>query len=185
MSSEKILFPARLFHLFSVAALLVFLSPGALFSFGDIWVEVERFEGSEKFAECQYCRRQIKTGHIHKDAETIIKKRVQDYLIERGIGLKEDKGSSPFVNILVYRFEERKGGNFAVEKPAGVGFHMHLMEGNIVGRVFVFDEDQQALSENVLNIGKFFKRGGKWVTADQLAEEGIHAGLDYLLEVME
>lgn len=185
MSSEKTLSSVRLFHILSVLIMLVFSSPGELFSLGDIWVEVERFDGSEKFATCQYCRRQIKTGHIHKDAETIIKKRVQDYLVERGIGLKESKGSSPFINILVYRFEERRGGNFAVEKPAGIGLHMHLMEGNVVGRVFVFDEDQQALSENVLNIGKFFKRGGKWVTADQLAEEGIRAGLDYLLEVME
>lgn len=185
MVSKKILFPIGLFHLLPVAVMLICLSPGMLFSFGDVWVEVERFRGSERFTECPYCRRQIKTGHIHKDAETIIKKRVQDYLIERGIGLKESKGPSPFINILVYRFEERKGGNFAVEKPAGVGFHMHLMEGNVVGRVFVFDEDQQALSENVLNIGKFLKRGGKWVTADQLAEEGINAGLDHLLEVME
>jgi hypothetical protein len=185
MFSKDIFSPVRLLRLFHVLAMMIFLSPGVLFSLGDIWVEVERLETSEKFVTCQYCRRQIKTGHIHKDAETIIKKRVQDYLIERGIGSKESKGPSPFVNILVYRFEERKGGNFAVEKPAGVGFHMHLMEGSVVGRVFVFDEDQQALSQNVLKIGKFFKRGGKWVTADQLAEEGINAGLDYLLEVME
>lgn len=185
MSLKKILSPVRLFRLFFVLVMIIVVSPGTLFSLGDIWVEVERLEGSEKFVTCQYCRRQIKTGHIHKDAETIIKKRVQDHLIERGIGLKESKGSSPFINILVYRFEERKGGNFAVEKPAGVGFHMHLMEGSVVGRVFVFDEDQQALSQNVLNIGKFFKRGGKWVTADRLAEEGISAGLDHLLEVIE
>lgn len=185
MFSKRILFPVRLFCFLPVVTMMVFLSAGTLFSLGDIWVEVERFQGSEKFVECPYCRRQIKTGHIHKDAETIIKKRVQDDLIERGIGLKESKGSSQYINILIYRFEERKGGNFAVEKPAGIGFHMHLMEGSVVGRVFVFDEDQQALSQNLFKIGKFFKRGGKWVTADQLAEEGIHAGFDYLLEIME
>ncbi len=185
MFSKDILSPVRLLRLFPVLAMMIVLSPGVLFSLGDIWVEVERLETGGKFVTCQYCGRQIKTGHIHKDAETIIKKRVQDHLIERGIGLKESKGPSPFVNILVYRFEERKGGNFAVERPAGVGFHMHLMEGNVVGRVFVFDEDQQALSQNILKIGKFFKRGGKWVTADQLAEEGINAGLDHLLEVLE
>ena len=185
MFSKRTLSPVRLFRLLSVVAMIVFLSAGTVFAVGDVWVEVERFQGSEGFAACPYCRRQIKVGRIHKDAETIVKKRVQDDLIERGIGLKEGKGPSQYINILIYRFEERRGGNFAVEKPAGVGFHMHLMKGNVVGRVFVFDEDQQALSQNLFNIGKFFKRGGKWVTADRLAEEGIHAGLDHLLEIME
>lgn len=185
MFSKRIPFPVRLSRLLPVAVMIIFLSAGTLFAVGDVWVEIERFQGGEGFATCPYCRRQIKVGRIHKDAETIIKKRVQDDLIERGIGLKEDKGQSQYINILIYRFEERKGGNFAVEKPAGVGFHMHLMKDNVVGRVFVFDEDQQALSQNLLNIGKFFKRGGKWVTAERLAEEGIHAGLDHLLEIME
>lgn len=185
MFLKEIHFPTALSRFLLAVTLLVCLSPSLSFSLGDIWVEIERFEGSDRFAPCRYCGRQIKTGRIHRDAETLIKKSVQDHLTERGIGLRESKGASPFINILVYRFEERKGGNFAVEKPAGVGFHMHLMEGSVLGRVFVFDEDQQALSENVLKIGKFLRRGGKWITAEQLAEEGVNAGLDYLLEVME
>ena len=60
---------------------------------------------------------------------------------------------------------------------------MHIIEGTVVGRTFVFDEDQKALSQDILHIGKFFKRGGKWITVDKLAEEGINSGIDYLLEV--
>jgi hypothetical protein len=59
------------------------------------------------------------------------------------------------------------------------------MEGATVGKVFVFDESQQALSQNVLGIGKFFKRGGKWVTSEDLSNEGIEAGLNYLTEGLE
>ncbi len=54
-----------------------------------------------------------------------------------------------------------------------------------MGRTFVFDEDQKALSQDILGIGKFFRRGAKWITVDKLAEEGINKGTDYLLEILQ
>ena len=36
-----------------------------------------------------------------------------------------------------------------------------------------YDETQKSLSENLLDASKFFKGGGKWVTAENLAEMGL------------
>ncbi|GHV55345.1 hypothetical protein FACS1894206_09640 [Deltaproteobacteria bacterium] len=36
-----------------------------------------------------------------------------------------------------------------------------------------FDETQAALADNLLDAGKFFARGGKWITATELAREGM------------
>ena len=154
---------------------------------GDVGIVVEKFESkdNEKIDVCKYCGKFINKGIIHSDAEKIVKEKLQQALTERGVGYRDGKEKQPYISVLIYRFQERKGGNFAVDKPAGVGFHMHLIEGTVVGRTFVFDEDQKALSQDILHIGKFFSRGGKWITADKLAEEGINKGTDYLLEILQ
>jgi hypothetical protein len=83
---------------------------------------------------------------------------------------------------LIFRYDERVGGNLGVDRPAGVGFHMHLIEKNVLKRTFIFDEDQQSLTENLFNMGKFFRRGAKWVTAEELSQDAIGQGLDVILE---
>jgi hypothetical protein len=47
-----------------------------------------------------------------------------------------------------------------------------------VANVYVFEETQQPLSENVLDLPAFVKRGAKWVTAGELAREGVHKAVD-------
>jgi hypothetical protein len=42
---------------------------------------------------------------------------------------------------------------------------------------FHYDETQKALTDNLLDIGKYMRRKGEWVNADTLAKEGIEAGL--------
>jgi hypothetical protein len=180
----KIIFPLCLFVLVSTYFFFPALSCHAT---GDVGIVVEKVESQEKakIDTCRYCGKFINKGSIHSDAEKIVKEKLQQALTQRGVGYRDGKEKQPYISVLIYRFQERKGGNFAVDKPAGVGFHMHLIEGTVVGRTFVFDEDQKALSQDILHIGKFFKRGGKWITVDQLAEEGIDKGTDYLLEILE
>jgi hypothetical protein len=75
----------------------------------------------------------------------------------------------------VYRFRERKGFSLSVEKPASVAFEIHLIrvsDGAIVWRG-IFDKTQASLMENLLQIASFIKEGGKWVTAKELAAEGM------------
>jgi hypothetical protein len=153
----------------------------------DVGIVVEKVElkDNEKIDTCKYCGKFINKGNIHSDAEKIVKEKLQQALTDRGTGYRDGKEKQPYINVLIYRFQERKGGNLAVDKPAGVGLHMHLIQGTAVGRTFVFEEDQKALSEDILHIGKFFSRGGKWITVDKLAEEGINKGTDYLLEILQ
>jgi hypothetical protein len=154
---------------------------------GDVGIVVEKVESQEnaKIDTCKYCGKLINKGTIHSDAEKIVKEKLLQALTERGIGYRDGKEKQPYISVLIYHFQERKGGNLAIDKPASVGLHMHLIQGTIVGRTFVFDEDQKALSQDILHIGKFFSRGGKWITVDKLAEEGINKGTDHLLEILQ
>lgn len=148
---------------------------------GDIGIVVERarIEEGDRIYKCKYCGKFIDVGIMRKDAEHIIKERLQEVLAEHGIGFRSGRSERPYIEVLIYRFRERQGGNFAVEEPAGVGFHMHLMEGNGLKNLFIFDKDQRPLSTDPLGIERFVQRGGKWVTVEELAGEGIKEGIDH------
>ena len=75
----------------------------------------------------------------------------------------------------LFRFEQRVGSSVGVDRPASVGFDLHLVrvrDGKIAwtGK---FDETQRPLSDNLLKIGTFFRRGAKWLTAEELASAGM------------
>ena len=77
----------------------------------------------------------------------------------------------------VYRYRERKGLPYAAEKPASVAFEIHLFrvsDGALVWRGR-FDKTQTSLVEDVFQASAFVKGGGKWMTAKELAEEGIES----------
>jgi hypothetical protein len=79
----------------------------------------------------------------------------------------------------VLSWHEREGQEMGVTRPAGVTLDFYYIDVN-AGTVAVrrqFDEVQSSLSEDLGNAGKFFDRGGKWITASQLAEEGIDVTL--------
>lgn len=71
-------------------------------------------------------------------------------------------------------WEERVGSSGGVVKPASVVLDLFLIsikDGSLIRAHF--DETQVALSDNLLTIDKFVDRGGKWVTAERLAADGI------------
>lgn len=75
----------------------------------------------------------------------------------------------------VYRYRERKGYNYSVEKPASVAFEIHLIrvsDGALIWRG-IFDRTQTSLMEDILQISTFFKERGRWVTAKELTAEGM------------
>lgn len=75
----------------------------------------------------------------------------------------------------VYRFRERQGYPYSVKKPASVAFDVHLVrvsDGLVLWRAS-FDKTQSSLMENLFQLSSFFKQGGKWVTARELADEGV------------
>lgn len=73
------------------------------------------------------------------------------------------------------RYTERVGGDYGAKQPAAVTFAYKLYEvgeGKILchGR---FDEQQQSVMENLLTLSKAKSRGLTWLTAEELARDGL------------
>lgn len=105
----------------------------------------------------------------------IFEERPKTTAMDMGKGLGGD-----FVSIgFIFRFEERIGSSVGVERPASVGFDIHLLrlkDGKEVWRGWM-DETQRPLSENLLKIGSFFRRKAHWLTAEELASVGMDEAL--------
>jgi len=80
----------------------------------------------------------------------------------------------------VVDWNERQGSEAGVTTSAAVTIDMFLVDcrgsGNLLQRSF-YSEKQTGLSDNLMNIGTFFKRGGKWITAEQLTQEAIEKAI--------
>lgn len=79
-------------------------------------------------------------------------------------------------------WREREGSDVSVRQPASVTLWLHLLDvrGETFAARYKFEETQQSLTENVLKAGKFFERGGKWISAGELAREGVATGIKEL-----
>lgn len=76
---------------------------------------------------------------------------------------------------LVYQFKERVGTGYSVKSPASVTFGMHLIrvkDGRVIWSAH-FNETQKSLGDNLFQLGSFLSRGGRWVTAEELATSGL------------
>jgi len=75
----------------------------------------------------------------------------------------------------VYRFRERVGKGYGAESPASVAFAMHLIrvaDGRTIWSAH-FDETQKSLGDDLFQLGSFLSRGGRWLTAEELAMSGL------------
>lgn len=78
-------------------------------------------------------------------------------------------------------WRDREGGEHGVTQPASVALDLFLIDvDNESLHRKHFEEAQVSLSENLLSAGKFVRRGGKWLTAQELAAEGIQDNLKEL-----
>ncbi|SDN29910.1 hypothetical protein SAMN04488516_101323 [Desulfonauticus submarinus] len=103
------------------------------------------------------------------------KKSIFQYWIKVGQCVPTDFLLIPYI----YKYQKREGGEYGVKRPAHVVFDLFLFDikkKKLVYR-FHFDEAQVSLSENLLSLGKFFARKGKWITAKELFLEGLKVGL--------
>jgi hypothetical protein len=151
--------------------LLIFL--GTIGTACGVDIDVERLQDTKIYL-CPRCQKPIRADHIAENAESMLADAVKTSLGARHITFTEGNGKDgPRLSILVYRFQERRGSNIAVDKPASVGFHAHLYAGGSLVKTVVFDETQQPLSENLLKLGTFLKRGARWITVDELCREGV------------
>ncbi len=103
------------------------------------------------------------------------KKQFEEKLIPSSIQLGKELNADLIIVGFLFRFEERIGSSIGAEKPASVGFDIHLFrlrDGIEVWRGR-FDETQRPLSENLFKIGSFFRRKASWLTAEELASVGV------------
>ncbi len=116
----------------------------------------------------------VEKAYYQRD-KRVFEERPKSSSVELGRELGSD-----FVSIgFIFRFEERIGSSVGVERPASVGFDLHLIrlkDGAEVWRGRM-DETQRPLSENLLKIGSFFRRKAHWLTAEELAGVGLDEAL--------
>lgn len=91
----------------------------------------------------------------------------------RNIALQQ--ACNALLEVTLSRYVERVGGDYGVRQPAAVTFAYRLYEvekGQMLchGR---FDEQQQSVMENLLTLPKAQSRGLVWLTAEDLARDGI------------
>ncbi len=96
------------------------------------------------------------------------------YWVQVGRCVPADYILVPFL----FDWKERKGGELGVEEPAKVTLELNLIDlKELRLNRYLFDERQMSLSENLLDMGLFFRRGAKWVSARELAREGLEQGV--------
>lgn len=98
---------------------------------------------------------------------------------ERARLIGKKLGSDAVLTTVVERFSKRQGTQYGVSSPASVAFRFQLI---LVGSGKVactrqFAETQQPLTANIFAFSQAASRGFKWVTARELAREGLHREL--------
>ncbi len=95
----------------------------------------------------------------------------QELLIEIGRALEADA----IMVGKVYRFIERDGTQYSAKSAASVAFDIVLIRVIDGSRVWNghFTETQRSLFEDLFQFKKFFKRKGKWITAEEMALTGL------------
>jgi hypothetical protein len=86
----------------------------------------------------------------------------------------------------VLRYRERIGDEWGAKSPASVAFVLDLVDvrrGDVIWSAR-FDETQKALSENIFAIGSIGERGIRWLTADQLMDDGVKKAVGQLHQII-
>ena len=76
----------------------------------------------------------------------------------------------------VFRYMERVGRDYGVEKAASVAFEINLInckDGSVAWRG-TFDRTQISLMEDLLQIAAFYKGRGKWLTVREFTKLGMN-----------
>jgi TolB-like protein len=86
----------------------------------------------------------------------------------------------------VSRYRERVGDEWGAKSPAAISFVLDLIDvrrGDVIWSAR-FDETQKSLSENIFAIGDISQRGVRWLSADQLMQEGVKKAVAQLHQII-
>jgi hypothetical protein len=112
---------------------------------------------------------------VEKTLSPSVKSRFEQKPVATAIRIGEELNAD-FISVEhLFRFEERIGSSLGVERPASVSFDLHFFRVKDGMEVWggKFDETQKPLSDDLLKIGTFFRRKAVWVTAEELASDGM------------
>jgi hypothetical protein len=99
--------------------------------------------------------------------------------LEAARRIAAQQGCNTILETTLSRYSERVGGDYGVKQSAAVTFAYKLYEV-VEGRVLChgrFDEQQQSVMENLLALPKAQSRGLIWLTAEELARDGLQERL--------
>lgn len=95
--------------------------------------------------------------------------------LETSREVAQSVGCNAILETSLSRYVEREGGPYGVQQPAAVTLAYRLYDAG-TGTVLChgrFDEQQQPVMENLFTLGKAGRRGMAWLTAEELAREGL------------
>ena len=89
--------------------------------------------------------------------------------------IAKNLGADAIMTTNMNRYIERDGGKYSVQQPASVSFAYRLIhtENGQTLCSGIFDETQETISDNILSFKTVFKRKFQWVTAEELARDGV------------
>ena len=84
------------------------------------------------------------------------------------------------------RYRERVGDEWGAKSPASVAFVLDLIDvrrGDVIWSAR-FDETQKPLSENIFALWDISQRGIRWLSAEQLTQEGVKKAVGELYQIL-
>jgi hypothetical protein len=84
------------------------------------------------------------------------------------------------------RYRERIGDEWGAKSPASVAFVLDLIDvrrGDVIWTAR-FDETQKPLSENIFALWDISQRGIRWLSAEQLTQEGVKKAVGELYQIL-
>jgi hypothetical protein len=123
----------------------------------------------------------------HHDRVSIITEEQQEALgiefpgsrLEMARLIGERLNGDAVLQVMIERYFERLGTSYSVQSPALVAFRfrlIHVASGRIIC-TGMFNEAQQPLTSDLFALPKMVRRGFKWITAEELAREGLQREL--------
>jgi len=96
-------------------------------------------------------------------------------LDENALRLGHDVSADGVVYGTVERYKERVGADYAAASPASVAFSLKFVDLKSKQVVWTakFVKSQAALSQNLFDLANFVQRSGRWVSAHEIAQEGV------------
>ena len=92
-----------------------------------------------------------------------------------------EAGADMIIVPQIITLQERVGGKAGVVSAAAVNEDFYLIDARDPATLVMrthFAEEQKPLASDLTTIGAFFRRGGSWITAQELAAEGMDKAVE-------